>query len=78
MRCSYETALRDLIQITTAGDKKSDYRGQGKLREAYPDAQLELWRGPRIGPRHRQDKRSRMRFIVGYTHEGLPQVVTVL
>lgn len=76
---SYERARDDLIRITSAGSKKADYRGIGKLREMWPEAQLEIWRGPRIGTHARQDRRSRLRFIVGYASGGdLPQVVTVL
>lgn len=66
---SYRVALRELILITSAGKYMGPtYDGRG-----------ELWRGPRIGPKMRQDRRSRLRFVVCHGERGeKPQVVTVL
>lgn len=67
---SYETALDELILLTSAGKHvgPSNSAGGG-----------ELWRGPRIGTKAKQDRRSRIRFVVANGERGeLPQVLTVL
>ncbi len=75
---TYNQALSELIFLTNAGSFKSPYRGQ-KLPQQYPNAKLELWRGPRVGSRPKQDRRSRLRFVVSHSDHGeLPQVITVL
>lgn len=80
----YDRALRELVSITSAGRFVELYRG---LRfPQFEGVRLELWRGPRIGPnrysRGREanpgDPRDRLRFVVAYGNEGLPQVVSVL
>lgn len=75
---TYSQALSELILLTNAGSLKGPYQGQ-KLPQQYPNARLELWRGPRVGPNSKQDRRSRLRFVVGHSGAGeLPQVVTIL
>ena len=75
---TYAQALEDLQYITSNGTSKGPYQGV-KLTQQHPDKSLELWRGPRIGPHSQQNRRSRLRFVVGYANYGpLPQVVTVL
>jgi hypothetical protein len=70
----YEAARDELIRLTTAGTYVERYRGLHAM-----GGQLELWRGPRIGPKGKQDRRSRLRFVVGRGGLGvLPQVITVL
>lgn len=68
---SEERALEELILITSAGRYVEPARGCGGG---------ELWKGPRIGRKARQDVRSRLRFVVrDAANEGeLPQVITVL
>lgn len=65
----YRTALRELILITSAAKRVgTTHDGRG-----------EIWRGPRIGAKSKQDRRSRLRFVVANGERGeLPQVVTVL
>lgn len=68
---SRERALEELILITSAARYVEPARSCGGG---------ELWKGPRIGRKARQDIRSRLRFIVrdGANEGDLPQVVTVL
>lgn len=75
---SYDQALRELVELTTHGVRKSNYQGQ-KLSQKYPTSQLELWRGPRVGVHSQQDRRSRLRFVVAYdSNKEAPQVITIL
>lgn len=76
-RGSVQAALSELKMLTSAGRLIGPYNGTG-LRSRYPDARLELWRGPRIGTTGKQDRRSNFRFVVAYGPGDLPQVVTVL
>lgn len=70
----YEAARDELIRLTTAGKYVERYRGLHAM-----GGHLELWRGPKIGGARTQDRRSRLRFVVGRGGLGvLPQVITVL
>lgn len=64
---AYRAALADLIQLTSKG------RLVGPARDG-----AELWRGPRLGTSSHQDRRSRLRFIVGPSKGHTRAVVTVL
>lgn len=67
--CGYRHALRELILITSAGKRVGPTH----------DGRGEIWRGPRIGSKAKQDRRSRLRFVVcAGAHGEKPQVVTVL
>lgn len=75
----YQQALRELVQLTSAGRLVGAATG---FREF---AGAELWRGPRVGPnRHVMgrrvpgDPRDRLRFVVAHGPGDKPQVVTVL
>lgn len=76
-RLSYGAALEDLVLLTSSGKRVGPYLGK-QLPKKYPGLRLEVWRSARIGPIHRQDRRSRLRFVVGYGPGELPQVITVL
>lgn len=70
---SFEAAREELIRIINAGAYVEPYRGLDRM------GALEMWRGPKIGTVAKQDRRSRLRFVVGRGGNGtLPQVVTVL
>lgn len=64
---AYRIALADLIRLTSAGRLVGPAHGGA-----------ELWRGPRLGTSKHQDRRSRMRFIVGPAEGHDCAVVTVL
>lgn len=68
---TYEVALGELITLTSAATRVGTANnGVG-----------EVWRGPRIGPKSKQHRCSRLRFVVmaAANDNGgeLPQVVTV-
>lgn len=66
---SYHRALGELVIITSAGKRVGPTH----------DGRGEMWRGPKIGTKAKQDRRSRLRFVVSRGEPGeLPQVVTVL
>lgn len=76
-RLSYQRALEELIVLTSAGRQVGPYLGR-QLPQKFPGLRLEVWRGARVGPVRQQDRRSRLRFVVGYGPGELPQVITVL
>lgn len=76
-RLSYGAALEDLVLLTSSGKRVGPYLGK-QLPKKFPGLRLEVWRGARVGPVRQQDRRSRLRFVVGYGPGELPQVITVL
>lgn len=76
-RLSYGAALEALVLLTSSGKRVGPYLGK-QLPKKYPGLRLEVWRGARVGPVRQQDRRSRLRFVVGYGPGELPQVITVL